>query len=363
MPCYHPKKMYDCTSILGLTKNNKPSLKYCQYEVEKLYYNLKLEKFIGVSKDDFLTYGPMTGPNYIEMPFYTEIGCGQCRGCRIDHSREWAARMICEQQYHEQSWFLTLTYDDDHLDTIQTYYPDVDTGEAVPALTLNFDDLQDFIKRLRWHQDYYKPGSPKIVYYACGEYGDETFRPHFHMIAYDLLLDESDLEFYKKDKMGFPMFKCKKLVDIWKHGYVVVCPVTFASAAYVARYCTKKLNGDYSKFYDIMNLVPPASRMSLKPGIGYQYYQDHKDKIYEYDRLIVKAADRGLELMPPRYFDKLYALDNPDHFDRLRSRRIEISTFNDEWLDWFTQFDKLDRLEMDERLFNQRTNILLRNTI
>lgn len=43
------------------------------------------------------------------------IPCGQCVGCRLDYSRRWATRLMLELECHTSAFFLTLTYDDDHI--------------------------------------------------------------------------------------------------------------------------------------------------------------------------------------------------------------------------------------------------------
>ena len=106
-----------------------------------------------------------------------EVGCGQCRWCRVHRTHEWAIRLVHELD----SWppgralFLTMTYDDEHLPVV--YDP---ATERVRA-TLVKTDFQKYIKRVR------KSIHPqKIRYFACGEYGEETQRPHYHAIIYGI---------------------------------------------------------------------------------------------------------------------------------------------------------------------------------
>ena len=75
-------------------------------------------------------------------------------------------------------WFCTFTYDDDHVP--RSYYPDPETGEAIPSLTLCKRDFQLLMKRIRrrFPDDH-------IRFFACGEYGSQTFRPHYHAIVFD----------------------------------------------------------------------------------------------------------------------------------------------------------------------------------
>ena len=128
-----------------------------------------------------------TGKEILQVP------CGQCIGCRIDRSRQWANRCMLELQYHDSAYFVTLTYDDLHVP--KAYYPDPDTGEAHQSLTLCKRDFQLWMKRLRK-----RFSDDKIRFFACGEYGGSTHRPHYHAIVFGLHLD--DLVKYKTVQEG-----------------------------------------------------------------------------------------------------------------------------------------------------------------
>ena len=92
------------------------------------------------------------------------VPCGKCLGCRKAHARQWAIRLVHEAQLHPTSaWFVTLTYDDGSLP---------DNGSLDPR------DLQLFLKKLR------RKHRRKLRYYACGEYGDASDRPHYHLVLY-----------------------------------------------------------------------------------------------------------------------------------------------------------------------------------
>ena len=39
-----------------------------------------------------------------------QVPCGQCVGCRLERSRQWAIRCMHESQLHEKNCFITLTY-------------------------------------------------------------------------------------------------------------------------------------------------------------------------------------------------------------------------------------------------------------
>ena len=180
MPCYHPLKAFDISSVDGLSKNNKKNLIIKSYNVNHL------EKINGKYIECYDDYRSDLCERYIKD--YIEIPCGKCIGCRLEYSRQWANRMMLEAKYHSQNWFVTLTYDDLHVP--RSYYGDPNSGEALPSLTLRKRDIQLFFKRLR------KQTGQNFRYYACGEYGENTHRPHYHFIVFGLELD--DLQFLRR---------------------------------------------------------------------------------------------------------------------------------------------------------------------
>ena len=103
---------------------------------------------------------------YKSMRLDMEYPCGQCRACRVNRARDWAVKIMHETDYYDYSTFMTITYDEENV-------PYEFSGDDGLVQTLCKRDLQLFIKRLRkWlHPE-------KIKYYACGEYGSRTHRPH-----------------------------------------------------------------------------------------------------------------------------------------------------------------------------------------
>ena len=112
-----------------------------------------------------------TGKSF-ESPL--EVPCGKCLGCRIAKRQEWSLRMLHELNYHKESVFLTLTYND--------YYVPSHGGLSIP-------ELQNFFKRVRKALECQKRS---IKYFACGEYGEQNMRPHYHAIVFGLGLNEYD---------------------------------------------------------------------------------------------------------------------------------------------------------------------------
>lgn len=280
------------------------------------------------------------------------IPCGKCVGCRLEYSRQWANRCMLELQYHDSAYFVTLTYDDYHVP--RSYYSDPATGEAQPSLTLSKRDWQLFMKRLRFAFP-----DDKIRFFMCGEYGPNTFRPHYHAIIFGLHL--TDLVPWSRSDQGYQYFRSASLERCWSVkteidglngekcvtplapiGYCLVGEVTWETCAYTARYIMKKLKGPEAQFYSDFNLQPPFVLMSRKPGIARQYYDEHPD-MYDYDYINLKTDKGGRKIRPPRYFDKLFDVDNPEklaEIKEIRKKQAEAA-----------QIAKLSRTTLDPDLY------------
>lgn len=241
---------------------------------------------------------------------YYRYSCGQCIDCRLRYSKEWATRITCESALYENNLFVTLTYDDDHLPR----------SKKCPTLsTLDYRHLELFMKRFRecLRRDY---GFVGVRYYACGEYGDTSQRAHFHICFFNLP-DElmQELRFYKTSFCGDVYTISDYIQRIWGNGIVVCGDLNFQSAAYVARYVCKKLKGkEKLSELDELGISNQDSRMSLKPGIGSEYFHLFKDQIYKNDEMFLPAVGR---VCVSRYFDKLMDLDDPVFLAELKAKR------------------------------------------
>ena len=143
------------------------------------------------------------------------VPCGQCTGCRTEYSRQWALRNMHEASLNKNNCFITLTYNEKNLPQNNSL-----EKKAFPK----------FIRSLRQ-----KNKETKIRYYACGEYGDNFGRPHYHAILFNYF--PSDVKPLKKD-----LYTSKSISDAWRNkGHVSVGNVTFQSAAYVSNYVQKKI--------------------------------------------------------------------------------------------------------------------------
>ncbi len=302
--CLNPLKGWQ----IGVNPSGKPAYKITSRQADFIYQVGEVWHE-GYTGGDKIPYGAPLVREFIQIP------CGQCIECRLAYSRDWATRMMLELPYHESSYFVTLTYSDDYVPV--SYYPHPDTGEAMPALTLRKADVTGFLKRLRSRLEY--AGKPPIRFYYAGEYGDQTHRPHYHLIIFGLQLD--DLKYFKSTALGFKLYTSDLIAACWPFGHHSIGQVTFESCAYVARYVTKKWTGDFKAFYDTFNIEPEFCNMSRKPGIARQYFDDHKDAIYRLDELFLSLSDGGRCLKPPRYYDRLFDIDHPDIMAEIKERR------------------------------------------
>jgi hypothetical protein len=337
LPCYHPLKAF----VLG-EKDGKRLLKVTSYEVDHL--ERSREGFACMRSPSIGRPGDVT--EFIEIP------CGKCSGCRIQRSREWANRCMLELEYHKSSYFVTLTYDDAHVPI--HYYSDPATGEALPSMSLVKRDFQLFMKRLR------KKFGEGIRFFASGEYGSLTFRPHYHAIIFGLELD--DLVPYKRSAQGFQYFNSASLQEVWPNGFAVVAPVTWETCAYTARYVMKKLTGPEAEFYENFNIVPEFSLMSRKPGIARQYYEDHPD-LYDHEFINISTEKGGRKFRPPKYYDKLFDVDCPEESARLKAVRQKMAAEAQKAKLQKTTLSYLDQLAVEERNQLARIKSLKRSCI
>lgn len=222
------------------------------------------------------------------------LPCGQCIGCRLERSRQWAMRCVHESELYERNCFLTLTYDDTHLPK---------NG------SVDVRDFQLFMKRLRKAYS-----SDRIRFFHCGEYGERLGRPHYHACLFNFDFDDKVLWSIRN---GNSLYRSDSLDRIWGQGHAVIGDVTFDSAAYVARYIMKKITGNDSEaHYD--GRRPEYITMSRRPGIGRGWYDKYKGDIYPVDFAVV----RGVKVRPPKFYDGLYELENAVDFERLKKKRV-----------------------------------------
>lgn len=220
------------------------------------------------------------------------VPCGHCLGCRADQARQWAVRIIHESYCRESAWFCTLTYDEENLP---------ENGSLAP------EDLRLFHRSMRKRfKDY--------SYYAVGEYGEETDRPHYHAVLFGPHFLDRDLHAVRR---GARVFTSSGLASAWPHGLHEFTGVTYANARYTAGYIRKKL----SKLRDpdaylrvnpltgeLVEIQQEFSRVSTRPAIGRTFIERYWREVYPADYVVMD----GHPMKPPRYYDKWMDTDHSD---------------------------------------------------
>lgn len=191
-----------------------------------------------------------------------ELPCGRCIGCRMRRAEEWALRVRHESKMWDQNCFITLTYGRDKLPK---------------DASLDHRDFQLFMKKLRlWAKQEY---GREVRFYMCGEYGPKNGRPHYHACLFNI--DFIDRVPAGKSGSGFMFYESATLTKLWGHGLATVQDLTTETASYTARYIMKKALGNDSltKYQlvdpdtgEITQRRPEYAAMSLKPGIGHDFF-------------------------------------------------------------------------------------------
>lgn len=260
------------------------------------YHPLPAWKGLGPSGDPQVAFG-VAPPKGLTKFSTLEIPCGRCIGCRLDKSRQWAMRCVYEASLYEENSFVTLTYSPVHLPL---------DGSLVPF------HLTDFFKRLRRRIE-----PRKVRFYACGEYGSLTRRPHYHAILFGYLPDDIESEEVKSvDGTAKTIRHSKFLDDVWGFGHVSVGSVTFESCAYVARYFLKKVTGSAAAAH-YGERVPEFSRMSRRPGIASVWFDRFRSDVTNTDTCL----SRGHPCKPPRFFDKCLERLDAVLYERIKAQR------------------------------------------
>lgn len=249
-----------------------------------------------------------------------KIPCGYCQDCRLDYSKEWAQRCMAEASQWQENYFVTLTYSEENLLPLYDYCVSRKTGDVGVYPSLRKEDMAKFMKDLRSALDY-RYGVDNVRFYGCGEYGSKGGRPHLHILLFNCPLP--DVRVVTNIK-GEKYMQSDFLEKVWKKGFVHIGEVTWDSAAYVARYMLKKSKGtsekEYLMYCNAQGASPQINEFtngSRKPGIGYGFYADNKDRIYKYDQVLLP---NGFVLKPNKYYDRLF-----DKFDSERLSEVKAA--------------------------------------
>lgn len=272
---------------------------------------------------------------------YDEVGCGKCEICKTERSKQWAVKAECEGRVWKLKTFLTLTYNGEHLPKNRK---------------LDRTHMTKFWKRLRYHVEAGKfniqqetiPTNPlletferrrknkkPIRYIQCGEYGPKTKRPHYHAVVFNFKPD--DLRRYSRDRRGYWLYTSKKINDIWGKGYVIIGNATTETAAYVARYCTKKYMKTEEEIIRMKNKKQLEYITASSLGfIGYPWFINHKDEIMRNNGIIMTTKKGTYLAMIPKVMRERLKREYP------------------EWYDWY-DYEK-------ERVAKENWNLILSRT-
>lgn len=318
MPCYHPLKAYRSEIFV----DGKP----------KILFLKKGCDFTPLHKEE----------NRLLIP------CGNCLGCRLEYSRQWAVRCALEAQQYEHNYFLTLTYDDKYLPLNKVMKIDEETGEVDFSIksTLVKRHLQLFMKRLRKHiqQKYNRTG---VRFFASGEYGSKNGRAHFHVILFNCPLE---LEFHHNTD-GYTYYISPDISKCWitgeddpvqglEMGFHLVTDFSFKTAAYVARYMLKKHKGLDRGYYEENGIAPEFTVCSRRPGIGRAYFDSNVDTIYRFDAITIPQLDKSLTCKPPKYYDRILKDRYPEIMEQIKGIRSDWMDIENEKVMMCTDLDE-----------------------
>lgn len=205
---------------------------------------------------------------------YFDCPCGKCHACLSNRRQQWLIRLEQEQMDSSLTLFVTLTYNDDNCDGY-----------------LHKEHLQKFFKRLRKYM--------RFKYYAIGEFGTTTFRPHYHAIIF--------VKFSLSEETSIPTTdECEELVNkCWPHGHTLTKTAHPAGMNYVLHYHVRP------KFPFGDKVRDKKTFCVMSQGLGLSLI---RDAMGEFDNNIVytlqtspirKVCDRyGRTFVIPRYFTK-----------------------------------------------------------
>lgn len=306
------------------------------------------------------------------------IPCHNCYACKLNYSKDWAIRCICEcLESPGNNYWLTLTYDEEHLPIAEfiTYKKYAKKGREYTWETIENtgevtwfegnlvpEHINTFLNSLRKY--YERKGHTGIKYFYCGEYGSENHRPHYHMILFNCPLNPLDFYDNDIDQEYHASWRSHEIDKYWNKGFVRISEIEFANAAYTARYSMKKLidGSKTEEYYAEQGKIKEFIRMSRMPGIGTRYYEKHKEHIYENDEMYLRTV-KGIteKAKPPAAWDRRLEKENPELYDMIKESRklaaeraqkleYEISTYSD-----------LERLKMKAEKITIKGNMLKRD--
>lgn len=237
------------------------------------------------------------------------LPCGSCIGCRLEYSRQFAARAYHELKSHEVGCSITLTYNDENLPAHGSL------DKRHPVL---------FMKSLR---ERFAPRN--IRAFGCGEYGDKTGRAHYHLCLFNWEFPDKKPE--KKTAGGHQLYSSKILDELWKKGDALIGELNFETAAYAARYMLKKIKGKgATPYYGSRHRIAPYAISPRRPGLGADYCKKWLYDIYPADEVMIQKMGKYIPISPPKFYDKILEKMDPVLYKSVMAKRqVEIRKLKD----------------------------------
>lgn len=303
-----------------------------------------------------------------------QIPCGHCWACFLNKAADWATRCMFEAQKYPDNYWITLTYDDEHLPIAEwikykkyegkDYHYEILYNEGQEKWqegTVQLEELQRFINTMR--KDFERRGHTGIRYFAAAEYGSKNHRPHYHVIFFNLPLkiDEFyDCHIEPRDKSM--RWKSREIDKWWKQGIAEVTEVEWSNCSYTARYNSKALIDGAKKQeeYAQQGKIKEFVTMSRKPGIGADYFNENMQKIYENDEIIIQTYNGSCVVKPPKAWDRKFQELFPEQYEQLKKCRIESMERAEKLKRELANYTDLERLKMDTENIIRKGELLIR---
>lgn len=248
----------------------------------------------------------------IQLKTGISVPCGKCSSCLANKRSEWVFRLKQEYLSSDFSLFVTLTYDDEHLPL---------------DLSVSKKDIQLFLKRLRK-----KYPSRDIRYFVVAEYGDHTFRPHYH-----------GLFFFKQKYEINSVYQT--FLDSWKNGFCKFGEVEEGSIVYCTKYCMKLTPLPYGR-KEVFTLMS-----KMNGGLGFSYLQKMSNYHLKNEQFQFVSEGGRIYRMPRYYRNKLgHVRDRQKEFDEMYG--YALHDFNKRYSE-FVRFHGRVTPESNERAFNE----------
>lgn len=232
------------------------------------------------------------------------VPCRKCSQCKLNRARDFAVRCYFESLLHRDNSFITLTYD-------------VENNPQV----LKKEHFVLFLKNLRRQLSYHY-NVDNIKYFGCGEYGETTFRPHFHICLFGFSFP--DKVHVTSSRKGYPICKSDFLDKIWQKGICTVQEFTSNTSVYSALYSAKS----FKKIPQFLVDFPEFIKASQNLGVS--SFEKKAESFLQTDTIYIDGKSYKI---PNYYLNKLFVtfsedgkiLSKDDKLIDLKNERFEKS--------------------------------------